>query len=355
MNTICNNEITQAFMWYTIWLIQSHHNAIEKNLITNNSGVGIALMSSRDNTVNGNNVTGIPTLTTRNGEGILLYGAGSYNNVVSSNRLVYNQYSGVSIMESGGNIIQDNILEYNFLGIYSWKSSNTICGNTVSNNEWYGISFFQSNMNIIYHNNFLDNGIRVSPGYDNTWDDGYPSGGNYWSDYTGVDVKSGPNQDDPSSDGIGDTAYFIDAGDVDHYPLMYPWGTPPPPSYTLTVHSSPSGVTFTVDGVPRTTPWSGTYSEGSSVSLVMPETHDEYEWLCWLEDRDPNRVKTVTMDKDIALTGVFTPPRAVGGKAVPIGTPTVKSESHTSWIWLTTVILPLAVTPVLIKHKKKKQ
>jgi len=54
----------------------------------------------------------------------------------------------------------------------------------------------------------------------NVWDDDYPSGGSYWSDYNGVDVKNGPNQDQPSSDGIGDTPYVIDANNQDRYPLM---------------------------------------------------------------------------------------------------------------------------------------
>ena len=44
----------------------------------------------------------------------------------------------------------------------------------------------------------------------NVWDYGYPSGGNYWSDYVGVDAKSGPHQDLLGSDGVGDTLYVID-------------------------------------------------------------------------------------------------------------------------------------------------
>jgi hypothetical protein len=48
----------------------------------------------------------------------------------------------------------------------------------------------------------------------NTWDIGYPSGGNYWDDYKGVDV---------TGDNIGDTPYYILANDnVDRYPLMTP-------------------------------------------------------------------------------------------------------------------------------------
>jgi hypothetical protein len=72
----------------------------------------------------------------------------------------------------------------------------------------------------------------------NVWDDGYPSGGNYWSDYTGVDLYSGPYQNETSSDGIGDTPYDIDENNVDHYPLMKPW-TPKPPVITATVDIQP--------------------------------------------------------------------------------------------------------------------
>lgn len=52
------------------------------------------------------------------------------------------------------------------------------------------------------------------------WDNGYPSGANYWSDYTGIDKLSGPSQDQPGSDGIGDTPYTIDTDNKDTYPLV---------------------------------------------------------------------------------------------------------------------------------------
>jgi hypothetical protein len=52
------------------------------------------------------------------------------------------------------------------------------------------------------------------------WDDGYPSGGNYWSDYAGADAFSGPDQDVPGSDNIGDTPYQISTGESDRYPHM---------------------------------------------------------------------------------------------------------------------------------------
>ncbi len=79
-------------------------------------------------------------------------------------------------------------------------------------------------------------------------------------------------------------------------------------THVLTVNSSPSGVTFAVNGESQATPWSETYNEGedASVSLEMPETHDGYVWSHWIPDGDTNRTKTVTADTDISLTAVFT-------------------------------------------------
>ncbi|MBU1158587.1 MAG: right-handed parallel beta-helix repeat-containing protein [Candidatus Thermoplasmatota archaeon] len=66
----------------------------------------------------------------------------------------------------------------------------------------------------VYHNNIMHNSIQAYDDGDNLWDDGYPSGGNYWSDYEGIDANM---------DGIGDTPYLFDAGAQDSYPLMTPY------------------------------------------------------------------------------------------------------------------------------------
>lgn len=108
-----------------------------------------------------------------------------------------------------------------------------------------GVSLENSSNNRVYHNNFINNTKQVHdvswdfpwiPPSINIWDDGYPSGGNYWSDYTGVDEKSGPNQDQPGSDGIGDTPYVIDVNNRDGYPLMspFPWTKAPIADFTWT-------------------------------------------------------------------------------------------------------------------------
>ena len=78
----------------------------------------------------------------------------------------------------------------------------------------------------IYHNNIID-GSKCEC-YDSgtsCWDNGYPSGGNYWNSYDGVDYFSGPDQDILGSDGIGDKPYPIPYGNNEcRYPLMEPYG-----------------------------------------------------------------------------------------------------------------------------------
>jgi hypothetical protein len=108
-----------------------------------------------------------------------------------------------------------------------------VVGNTVEVGNSYGIVLRNSfehfnfgdpflNHNFLYHNNLLNNAIQAfddSP-TQNLWDNGYPSGGNFWSDFTGVDNCSGPQQNIcPSPDGIGDTPYTF-SFNIDRYPLM---------------------------------------------------------------------------------------------------------------------------------------
>lgn len=57
----------------------------------------------------------------------------------------------------------------------------------------------------------------------NVWDDGYPSGGNYWWNHTAVDLCIGLYQNETGSDGICDTSFDIDENNQDRYPLMNPW------------------------------------------------------------------------------------------------------------------------------------
>jgi len=122
---------------------------------------------------------------------------------------------------------------------YDWSISDNILVNTTitfygSNNcSLFGNIFKKCNLSIgtfkhpasnnkIYHNIFVNSTVHVETGTINIWDDGYPSGGNYWSDYAGVDMYSGPYQNETGSDGIGDTPYVIEKYNQDNYPIMTP-------------------------------------------------------------------------------------------------------------------------------------
>jgi parallel beta-helix repeat protein len=176
-------------------------------------GDGIFLSSANNVTIMNTHVTGFVC-------GIYLY---SSNNTLSGNNVAAN-YAGIGLCHSY-NWLSGNNITGNNIGISSnSSSSNTVLGNNITGNH-DGVVFAYCSANVIYHNDFLNNTQQtvLYGSNPNSWDNGYPSGGNYWSNYTGVDAKSGPHQNETGSDGIGDTPYVIGANNSDNYPLMRPW------------------------------------------------------------------------------------------------------------------------------------
>jgi parallel beta-helix repeat protein len=151
---------------------------------------------------------------------------GGYNEVV--NNLISNNTYGLYALSNGAHLIRNNFFTNNTYGIYFNQSdNNTITKNTIQDNG-NGIYLLNSLYNEIYHNILINNFPQA---YDsmigfNNWDDGYPSGGNYWSDYSGEDNYSGINQDIPGCDGIGDDPYYFNWA-YDYYPLMLPYYSEP--------------------------------------------------------------------------------------------------------------------------------
>jgi len=111
---------------------------------------------------------------------------------------------------STGNVISRNHLVANYVSVHlNLADANYILQNNMTNNS-RSVTLWESKNNTLYHNNFLNNTFGSVTAADlNFLDNGFE--GNYWSNYTGVDLNH---------DGIGDSPYVIDANHTDHYPLM---------------------------------------------------------------------------------------------------------------------------------------
>ena len=213
--TIFNNDIRNNYIGIFIWC--SLNNTVVDNRIENNF-IGIGIDEAIHNNILRN------TLSSNVG-GIWL---GSGGNDISGNNISSNSEYGMQLDGSLHNTVDRNVIENNGYGIdLSSSSNNIISGNNITANNERGIYLDESSNNKIYHNNFIDNTNQtfVQDAYTNIWDDGYPSGGNYWSDH----VCTGNPSD-------GSQPYIIDANNIDHYPFQDPNGwLLPPPEYTFDV------------------------------------------------------------------------------------------------------------------------
>ena len=192
-NTLLSNE-------HGFWLDPVSDSLIVENSIVNNREVGIRFHGySYDNVIIGNNITG-------NNDGLLFHD--TTHTAILHNSISKNE-NGIAI--HGGSSIS----------VWLEIKYNNVVNNT--NGLWqseYGCAR-------ICQNNFISNNVQAKNEEQSIiqWSAEYPSGGNYWDDYTGQDLLSGPDQDESGGDGIGDTQYSIDARNDDRYPLMAPIST----------------------------------------------------------------------------------------------------------------------------------
>ena len=208
----------------------STHNTISQNIIEN-TFEGISLQDTSSNHVDRNiirnNYYGIGMADSETSGTITINNTISENNITSG-------LTGISLERCSKNtLFANNITENSHRGIvlYPEAMNNVVYKNYVANSG-RGITLWLASNNSIYGNSFVNNSQQVyiieSPGY-NRWDNGYPSGGNYWSDYNGTDFYSGPYQNVSGSDGIGDKPYVmydwhgaVNSENRDNYPLVPP-------------------------------------------------------------------------------------------------------------------------------------
>jgi parallel beta-helix repeat protein len=189
-------------------------NVTVRNFVVLSQGetVGMSLSDASNNVIINNTVTGFESIQAMNG--ILfagIYVVGGNSNVIAENNLIYNLY-GMEFANTSCNLIRQNNITsnpiWNLHGPYS-----------------AGVSFIGASQNTIYHNNFVNSTSQAkSMNSVNTWDNGFPDGGNYWSDYQ----TKYPSASVIENSGIGNTPYYIDEQNRDNYPLMELFSAVPP-------------------------------------------------------------------------------------------------------------------------------
>jgi parallel beta-helix repeat protein len=206
-NSISGNNITGTPS-NGIFLKDSAYNTISRNCITKHRECGIWLGLSSNNTICENKITRSHRPTMFGADGICAVYAS--NNIISGNNITANAGDGITLL---------------------YSSNNSISGNNIAENTHWSMNVGDSSSNTICHNNFINN-TRQILSYAcsvNVWDDGYPSGGNYWSDYG----ERYPSAEELDGSGIWDTPYEIDEDNQDNYPLTEPWSPTPPVPTTI--------------------------------------------------------------------------------------------------------------------------
>jgi len=199
---ISRNEIRNNY--YGLYLSSCPNSIIENNIIKNNIEYGINLNS--DNCLITENY-----LLSNKFYGIMISNSDSSN--ITKNILENNPNRGIVLWSAQYTLVSENMIKNSSQGIYfmGYADNNDIIGNYIQDCKYYGIQIMNDcDYNLLYKNYLVDN---TANGYDegisNYWN--CSTIGNYWSDYTGVDLNS---------DGIGDSPYDIvgTSGSKDYLP-----------------------------------------------------------------------------------------------------------------------------------------
>jgi len=227
-NKIANS--TKNGMWFLgLWNSTIAGNQILGAQASDN---GIFFDASAGNTVTGNNITECGNAgfeihydyvsgaaaggnhieanrLENNSQGIVI--SESDYNTVARNDIRANTHVGVTLGRGSFNMVSENSITSNrFIGIAMSSFNSTINRNNIRDNA-NGIAVSDCSGNRIFQNNFANNSVQtgIYSAGSNSWDNSIE--GNYWDNYTGIDLNR---------DGIGDTPYVISNGNQDNFPLM---------------------------------------------------------------------------------------------------------------------------------------
>jgi parallel beta-helix repeat protein len=240
-----------------ITLSASNFNLIFENQITKCDDEGISLTGSDFNHIYNNVVADCDV-------GIWLLGSKNnslYQNILEGDnfgiKLAFEMLANISPF-SYNNSIFENTINSCDQGIHLFSADeNKVFRNSISNCTAYGIFLCCADGNMVYNNNFLANNLQVYEEHsvwtgmgfkdyfseNNTWDAGSTIGGNFWSNYKGIDTDG---------DGMGDTPYIIDALNQDNYPVIFPFEIPSSAQFPSPTPTPSEETNSTSDGFPTT-------------------------------------------------------------------------------------------------------
>lgn len=238
---ISTNRVLHSYLGIAV---VGNNNTVSGNYVEDTIFAGIRTSGTR-NTISENNVT--QCLSQGNGDAIQLTGTSSaYPDKVLNNKITQTEGFALHVWATNNTIVSGNEISNTESGIYVQGTEGAgaiVMNNTVWNltdtgmylYAAHGITIINNNVTdcryaiwantwgcYIYHNAFDGEESDAVVTNSNYWHNGYPSGGNHWGHYSGIDFYRGPDQNEPGSDGIGDTPYVFGSYS-DKYPLMEPY------------------------------------------------------------------------------------------------------------------------------------
>jgi parallel beta-helix repeat protein len=258
-NNFTNNNITITANGYGAYLGYNSNNIfINNTIIAVLNGNGVTLVPSSNNTFINNNITSTYVAVHISSDP---FNPGS-NNTFTNNTITSTNHYGVELY-SDYNTFTNNTISGYYAGAYFYSgSNNTLTNNKIQSSSSYAMYLTSSSNNRIYNN--LLNGSSGPVSVDsnsNFWNTTLTSGPNIvGGPYIGGNFYVGFSESctDSDANGICDSPYSMNSGNIDYLPLA----TPPTPlsscqnitssgRYALTQNVSSPGTCFTVlaDGV----------------------------------------------------------------------------------------------------------